>query len=80
MLSDREEKFTVSMSKVEKRKVSKNLKGMVNASVQCGDLLKYIQNEVPLTEEMKQAFVNVIQHNQNMIAFLNVLEQQLQKE
>ncbi|MEK3837939.1 hypothetical protein [Paenibacillus sp. FSL R7-0128] len=70
----------MSMSKVEKRKVSKNLKGMVNASVQCGDLLKYIQNEVPLTEEMKQAFVNVIQHNQNMIAFLNVLEQQLQKE
>lgn len=67
------------MDKFTKLKMQKNLKGMKDSSVQCGELLKHIEREVPLTEDMKKQFYNVIKHNQNVIQFFGVLEQQLQK-
>lgn len=67
------------MDKLAKLKMKKNVEGMKNASVECGELLNYIEKEVLLTKEMRAAFNNVIQHNRNMIKFFGILEQQLQK-
>jgi hypothetical protein len=68
------------MDKMTKLKLKKNIKGMKDSSVQCIELLNYIEKEAPLTEEMKTAFYNVVKHNRNILTFFGVLEQQLEKK
>ncbi|MFD5022378.1 hypothetical protein ACFWMP_26090 [Paenibacillus sp. NPDC058367] len=68
------------MDIMTKLKLKKNIKGMKDTSVQCIELLNHIEKEVPLTEDMKRAFYNVVKHNRNILTFFGVLEQQLEKK
>ncbi|OBZ15204.1 hypothetical protein A8L34_29540 [Bacillus sp. FJAT-27264] len=68
------------MNKIAQIKLVQNLKGMKTASEQSGELLKYIEQEISMTDELREAFSNVVKHNNNMIRFLGVLQDQLQKK
>lgn len=67
------------MNKLEKMKLNYQMKAMRESTEQCADLLRHIQSELQLSEEVKIELSKVIMHQKNMVKFFGILEQQLKK-
>ena len=59
------------MDLISKKKLKSNLKGMEQSTGQCIEVLRYIEENVELTDDQKTGIASVISHQQSMIRFLS---------